>query len=74
MNRRPLIMTKDGKVSAARVKISATEAYTVDGLRGKVGEYHKLVTGSPSSGLAERLYLNGFLNWLENPAEFLGEG
>lgn len=74
MNRRPLIMTKGGKVSAGQVKVSATEAYTVDELRGKVGAYHKLMAGDPSSGLVERLYLNGFLNWLENPAEFLGEG
>lgn len=71
--KRPLIMTKDGKVGPAQVKVSATPSYTVEELRSKISAYHGLVADSPRDGLAQRLYLMGFLNWLENPAEFTGE-
>lgn len=71
--RQRLIMTKGKKVVPALIKMSATPAYTVEELRDKVGEYHKVVAGNAAEGLAQRLYLNGFLSWLEDPAEFVGE-
>lgn len=70
--RRRLIMTRSGQVRPAQMKVSATPAYTVDELREKVGKYHKLIA-EPREGLTERLYLNGFLDWIENPEEFTGE-
>lgn len=67
--RRPLIMTKEGKVTAARVKFSAEKAYTSDELRGLMSDFFKEGEIGVQESLTQRFVMLTFFRWLDEKGE-----
>lgn len=67
--RRPLIMTKEGHVGPARVKVSADKSYTADELRGLMSEFFKEAEIGVKESLEQRIVMLTFFSWLDDKEE-----